>query len=837
VKSIFLTYTFFIILTALIYPQQKTDSLYLVPIDTVKKTDTVKTSGNIDAVIEYSAKDSAVFDLSNQQLMLYNDGDLKYKEFELKAARIILHKDNSTLDSYGVPDTAKAGKFMGTPVFFEGTKKYEGEKVRYNFQTRKGNITMGTTQMEGGYYLGEKIKKVSDDVFFIKNGRYTTCDKAEPDYYFGSPRMKLIQGDKVIAEPVYLYVDDVPVFAIPFGVFPNHSGRSSGIITPAYGEDATYGRYLAHLGYFWAMNDYMDLAVQGDYFTKGRIDLDARYRYALRYKFTGSMDVGGNRTRIGEPTDVDRIFSDDWRIALTHNQTIDPTTSISADMNFISSKNYYNNSSNNLNDLLLQHALSNFTLSKSWEGTPNSLSLNYYRDQNLQTGEISERIPSAVFTRTQSYPFRSKNSSITDLKWYEVISYDYSAQLLFVRNKTLQTDVFGNQGLVKDSRGGSKQTLNFSVPIKLSEFSLSPFANYNEVWYNKSIIKSYNPLDNTVTTDNVSGFKAFRYFSTGITLNSRIIGIFNTDILGIKGFRHTLTPAITYNYMPDFSKPFWKVWTSYTDSSGRIIPYSYFEREVFGTAPSGESQSIGFTVGNIFEMKTKPNDTTENKFQVLNLNAGISYNFAADSLKLSELTLNYRTQVGSILGIAGGASFNFYKYIDSVGRINKFLFSTDRQIANLTGFNINISTSFQSSATSTGKEDTTHKESSEEEYKGIYNENPPDFKIPWAVSLNYNYSLSKPAPSVFLKSSNIMGSLSFSLTQNWKLTFTASYDIFQKQIAAPYVTIYRDLHCWEMNFNWIPLGTYRGFKLELRIKAPQLQDVKITKETNYRGVY
>jgi hypothetical protein len=837
VKRIFLTYTLLIILTNLSYPQQKTDSLYLVPIDTVKKTDTSKTSGNIDAVIEYSAKDSAIFDLSSQQLMLYNDGDLKYKEFELKAARIILHKDNSTLDSYGVPDTVKAGKFMGTPVFFEGTKKYEGEKVRYNFQTRKGNITMGTTEMEGGYYLGEKIKKVSDDVFFIRNGRYTTCDKADPDFYFGSPKMKIIQGDKVIAEPVYLFVDDVPVFAIPLGVFPNHSGRSSGIITPAYGEDATYGRYLSHLGYFWAISDYMDLAVQGNYFTRGKYDLDMRYRYALRYKFTGSLEVGGTRTRIGEPTDLDRIFADDWRIALTHNQTIDPTTSISADMNFISSKNYYNNSTNNLNDLLLQHALSNFTLSKFWDGTPNSLSLNYYRDQNLQTGEVNERIPSASFTRTQSFPFRTKNTSLLDLKWYELISYDYSAQFLYVRNKTLQTDIYNNQYLSKDSRGGLKQTVDISAPIKISEISLSPFVSYNEVWYNKSIIKTYNPLDSQVVTNDVSGFKAFRYFSTGASLNSRIIGIFNTNFLGVKGFRHTLTPAITYNYTPDFSKPFWKVWSSYTDVNGNVVPYSFFEKEVFGSAPSGESQSLGLSLGNVFEMKTKSNDTTENKFQILNLNAGLSYNFAADSLRLSELALSYRTQVGTILSIGGGATFNFYKYVDSVGRVNKFLWNTDRKIANLTGFNINITTSFQSSELPAGKNDTSKNSGAQNEYIGIYSDKPPNFRIPWSVSFNYNYTLSKPTPAEFLKSSNIMGSLSFSLTQKWKLTFTTSYDIFQKQIAAPYITIYRDLHCWEMNFNWIPLGTYRGFRLELRVKAPQLQDVKVTKETNYRGVY
>ncbi len=354
-----------------------------------------------------------------------------------------MYKDKSTLESRGVPDTANIGKFMGTPVFFEGAKKYEGAEVRYNFNTKQGNITMGTTELEGGYYLGEKIKKVSDNVYFIQNGRYTTCDKEDPDFYFGSPKMKVIQGDKVIAEPVYLFIDDVPIFALPFGIFPNHSGRSSGIIAPAYGDDATYGRYLSHFGYFWATSDFMDLAIQGNYFTKGRIDLSLRYRYALRYKYTGEVDLGGTRIRFGEPNDLDKVFSDDWRIAVTHNQTINPTTSLTANVNFISSKRYYDNSTNNLNDLLLQDAISNVTLNKSWEGTPNSISLNYYRDQNLQTGEITERMPSVTFRHSQSFPFRSKNTSLLDLKWYEVLSYNYGFNFLNNRSKTLQTDLAG----------------------------------------------------------------------------------------------------------------------------------------------------------------------------------------------------------------------------------------------------------------------------------------------------------------------------------------------------------------------------------------------------------
>jgi lipopolysaccharide assembly outer membrane protein LptD (OstA) len=808
--------------------------------DTLKKTtiDTTKKTGEIDDIIKYTARDSAVFDIKEKKLMLYNEGDLKYKEYDMKAARITFFKDNSTLESHGIPDTVNPKKYIGTPVFLEGAKKYEANIIKYNFNTRKGNISMGSTEMEGGYYTGEKIKKVGGDIFFVENGRYTTCDKADPDFYFGSPKMKVIQGDKVIAEPVYLFIDDVPVFAIPFGIFPNHSGRSSGIIPPAYGEDATYGRYLSHLGYFWAINDYTDLELEGNYFTKGRQDLSGRFRYVKRYLYNGEVDLGGSRIRLGETGDLDKTFSDEWRIGVTHTQTIDPSTSLNANVNILSSKSYFNNSSNNLNDLLLQNAISDITLQRTWEGTPSSMSINYHRDQNLHTGEINERIPSVSFVHSQTYPFRSKNTSQLDLKWFELISYDYNAQLLDNHTKTLNPPGASSLFIV-NARAGLRQALNISAPIKFSEFSLSPQISYTETWYNKYITKNYNQQDSTVHINEFSGFKTMRYFSTGVSLNTRIIGIFNTDFLSIKGFRHTIQPAISYSYQPDFSKPFWNYYTTYTDKSGNPQKYSFFEQDVFGAPPSGESQSINLSLNNIFEMKTRgKKDTVDNKFQLLNLSAGVSYNFAADSLRLSELGLTYRTDVAKILSIGGGASFNFYKYVDSVGRINKFLWTTDRRLANLTAFNISLSTSFQSSQEpANSKADSLKRAKEQYNFEGVYGDKAEDFSIPWAVTFGYNYSENKPSPNVIIKNANLSGSFNFSLTPNWKFTFSTGYDMVSKQLTAPYITVYRDLHCWEMSLNWIPVGVYRGYRFELKIKAPQLQDVKLTKQTNYRGVY
>jgi hypothetical protein len=839
---------FLFLCTLPIYSQQTGDSVLYVPLNDSLKTavDTSQNTGDVNAIIEYSASDSAIFDISGDKLMLYNDAELKFKEYDLKAARIILYRESSIMEAYGIPDTARVGKFIGQPIFIEGTKRYDASRLRYNFSRRKGNIDMGSTELEGGYYLGEKIKKVSEDVFFIRNGRYTTCDKADPDYYFGSPKLKIIQGDKVVAEPVFLFIDDVPIFALPFGIFPNHSGRSSGIIPPAYGDDPTYGRYLSHLGYFWAASDYWDIALQGNYYTKGRIDLSSRFRYVLRYKLSGNVDLGGSRIRLGEVTDNDKVFSDEWRIGVYHNQTINPTTTLTANVNFLSSKNYYNTSTNNLSDLLRQNALSNITLNKFWEGTPNSISINYSRDQNLTTGEILQTIPSVNFVRSQTFPFRSKNTSVLNPKWYESISFAYSSQLLYIDQKLLANSSVIDGNFRRNTRGGIRQGLNTSAPIKVSEFSFSPFFNYTEIWYDKSVEKIFNPADSTVITNDIKGFKAFRYFNTGVTLNTRLIGLFNTRLFGIRGFRHTITPSVTYSFQPDFSRPEWNTFGTYINQFGQEVKYSRFEREVFGGAPSGEQQALNFSIGNIFEMKVKDTDSTDTKFQLLNLSAGISYNFAADSLKFSNPQLNFRTEIGSLLSISGGASFSLYKYVEGVGRINRFLWKEERKLAQLTNFNISLLTTLQGGQIVTGeteidstKEEEELDESStyETEYVGIYGDKPADFSIPWSVSLAYNYSIDKNNPGFINKFSNISGNLNFNLTKSWKVTFSAGYDIFGQTFSTPYITLYRDLHCWEMSFNWVPTGIYRGYKFELRIKAPQLQDVKVTRQTNYRGVF
>lgn len=812
-----------------------------------KINDTIKTpDSGVDAVINYSAEDSIVYDLKSKKINLYNEAQLTYKDLKLNAGRITVDEETQTLEAYGIPDTVNAGKFMQSPLMFQADTKYEGAKLLYNFETQQGSVSMGFSDAEIGYYFGEKIKKVTSDVLFIKNGIYTTSsDKEDPEYYFLSPKMKVIPNDKVIAQSVFLYIEGVPVFWIPFGVFPNRTGRSSGLIPPTFGDDASYGKYISKLGYFWAINDFTDLSLTGSFFSKGRLDLYGRFRYALKYNFSGSIDGGYSRIRLGESTDVGSPNSDAWGFNLTHNQTLTPTSRIDANMAFVSSKNFYNTTTNSLSELLLQNALSNLTYTKIWEATPFSLNINYYRDQNLQTGDIYERLPMINFSMSQTFPFENSYSDTYNKKIYEYFNFSYNGNLLNNRTKKTITTVLNTDSTFTDWRSGFNNTINLAFSPKFDLISFNPYFFYNEIWYNKYVEKTFNIADSSVITNDINGFKALRYFTTGVSLSTRFVGIFSPRIFNVTGIRHTITPALTYGFRPDFSDPSWGYYKTYADADGKEIKYSIFEKEVFGSAPAGESQSVALTLGNVFEMKTRVNDSTENKFQLLNFDAGIGYNFAADSLNLSDLVTTFRTNIGSYLNISGGASFNFYKYDDNVkGRINKFLADTDGKLADMTNFSLSLTTSFslgEASSVISEKDSIVLYDSISDSrsYRDIRTSmlDEIDFNIPFSGGLGFNYLQTRTNQNSISRFSNLSGNIAFNLTQKWRFTFSANYDIVNRQITAPYITAYRDLNSWEMNFNWYPAGVYRGFSLEIRIKAPQLRDIKVTKQTNSRGVF
>ena len=489
-----------------------------------------------------------------------------------------------------------------------------------------------------------------------------------------------------------------------------------------------------------------------------------------------------------------------------------------------------------LNTIDIQQGLnqlitSNATLSKSWEGTPNSMTLNVSRQQNLQNGNITEVLPSVSFNHSQSYPFRfGKSMSEEEGAWYEQLGFSYNITAANNRAKlsttvdSIRSNVGGVDTLVRvtDFRRDRNQTISqnagLGISPKLGFVTISPSLTYSDQRvFSQSDVPQRQPSDSTLIFTTVNGVQRAGYIAAGVSASTKLYGIIQPGFLGIAAIRHTLTPNLSFTY----------------------------RKQVVGDVLAPKDMLLGMSVGNIFEMKTQSGEEGKegSKIQLLNAGANISYNFSLDSLNFSALNLDYRTDVGSILSVAGNATFDLYKLVQtgpfSYNRVNKFLISEEGRLARMTQFSVNLSTSLSgerssSSPSPTGTDTARHQPASG--YYGLYRDEEPDFSIPWKLSLQFSYAENK-VPPIQGRSASVRGGLDFNLTENWKFSMNGGYDITNKEIVVPNINISRDLHCWLMNFTWVPVGNYRSYQFEIRIKAPQLHDVKVTKQGSDRGIY
>ncbi len=490
--------------------------------------DTGRKGYDVDTVIFSSSSDSMVFLVNEKKMNLYGNSELQYKQTELKSANISIDFSTNNIEATGVKtDTG----LSGSPELKDRGELYEGSQMKYNFKTAQGYITAAETESEGSFYTGEKIKKVDQETYFIQDGIFTSCDIDTPHYHFYSPEMKVIHKQEVVSRWVWLYFGGVPFpIPLPFAVFPIESGRRSGILPPAYGNDARYGRYFSRFGYFWAISDYMDANLTADYYTRGSYNVESRFRYAKRYSLSGNLEGGYSYFQEGADTDPDKVQRKDWRVKLSHNQSLNPTLKLDANLEFVSG-NYLERNVTEYSELLRNEIISNATLFKSWDESGNSLSLGYQRRQDIESGNITEVLPNLTFNLTQKYPFK-REGVVGEQQWYELVGITYAGQLQNNRNKT--------QGNLQ-VRGGIQHVVNVNASPKIGYFNITPFVRYQERWYNKRIEK-FQSGDSVVTND-IKEINFVRTFGMGIGASTKFYGMFQPGVLGIAALRHTVNPT------------------------------------------------------------------------------------------------------------------------------------------------------------------------------------------------------------------------------------------------------------------------------------------------------
>ena len=832
-------------------PADSTQSASLIADSTAKKE-----KFQLQSKIVYDA-DIVSLSRSKNKIFLYGNAQVKYENMTLTAAKIIVDQNNNKLFAEGIIDTVDTlGNpiYKDTPVFTEvGEEPMHGNTLRYDFKSKRGKIVYGKTQMSPGYYKGQDIFKISDKSLLIRDGYFTSCEYIDnPHFYFRSDEMRVVVKDKVVAKPVYFYIADVPLFVIPFGVFPNKKGRRSGILIPSYGESRYGGRFLKNIGYYWAPNDYMDATFLTDYYDRLGFVYDAELNYTVRYILNGN--VSGRYYPVDPNTGENRVR---WGFNIRHSHTIDPTLKITASGKFQSDTEYEKEYNSNFDTRTNQVITSNLTMSKKFKGTKNSMNLNVSRTENLQNGNISYTFPQLSFSRSQTslYETITGTSVRGKRQWYQDIYFSYNSKAIRKGSKTRQI-IDTDTTYLRTISQGINHNLQFNYNQKvLGVFNINPSLSYQETWVDETTDAYLDSASSLIVQKQKNGFAARRTFNTSMSLKTTIYGMFEPNIGSLKFIRHKMDPQISYNYTPDFSSPFYGYYKSVLDSSGEEQLIDRFKKSPFGGTPRNESQSLRYSVSNLFQAKLIDEDDKESKIDLFNLNFSGSYDFKRDSLNWSDISSSFRANPGKRLNVNLTARHGLYE-AGANGDKNVFLLDQGKlprlkSASGSVGFRLS-DTDFTGDTKDDEKEnqDIEYDEFSSENYEkqdgdfqDPFNENSREgdlansetgkIAIPWNVSLNLNYSYNKPNLSNATERIDLSLRSNVSLTKNWKIGWSLRYDLENKKITNQDFNITRDLHCWEMTFNWQP--TFDFYRFQINIKESVLRDIKVTKQPASRA--
>ena len=845
--------------------------------DTIRKSLYKPSPSAISSKIIYSAVGYRKTDILNKKVILVNSARVNYEEIEIKADSIAFDMKTNLLFAVGRKDTT--GKFIGKPVFKEGSQEFEADEITYNFKTRKALIKNIVTKQDAGLLHSAFTKLLEDGTSNISKSTYSTCDADTPHFYINLPKARVYPGKKIISGPGNLVLEGIPLpIVIPFGYFPVSTKKAaSGLLFPRIGEERERGYSLTDGGYFFAISDYFDLTVKGSIYSNGSWLATTQTNYRRLYKYSGNLSFSYANNITGHQGLDDYSKSTNYSLIWNYAQDAkaSPGSRFSASVN-MSSSGYDEKNSYNVNDHVTTQRQSSVSYSKTWEGTPFNLSASMNQSQNVKNKTIFLNLPKVSFNATRIYPFKSKNSS-GRTKWYQEIQLSYSSAL---DNQINTTDsLLFTPEVWNDAKNGFKHEIPLSLQIRpFNNFSITPSLAYSAVMYTQKIEKTWDPkyynpaLNEIVPTVLVDTTKGVFY---GQALNPSIGASFNPQLFGtylftnpnsrLQAIRHIIRPSIGFNYIPSYSGLSSDMYRQVqVDTTGRMAEYSIFEGNIFGTPSlASKSGSLSFSLVNIVEAKVfARNDTTgkAKKVKIIdNFNINTSYNIFADSMRWAPLTMDIRTVILNNFNITARSAFSLYGTDSNGIPIGTFLYAQDKKLMRLTNFSTSLdfslsdlfkknkekknqNTGTSQSGVNQGIQGNNEMPGSNMSGQKNTSAGPRDaygymaFDVPWSLNLSYNFSYFKSG----LKPTITQG-LTFNgnvaITKKMSATFTSGYDLVVKQITMTNIGINRDLHCWEMSLNWIPNGTMKSWNFTIRVKASILGDMKYERRKDFHDSY
>ncbi len=800
--------------------------------------------------VQYKAKDFYDIDEVNKRAYFYNEAEIIYGDIKLNAGYIMLDYGNGIAYARGIMNDT-LGIQVQKPVFTQGEQSYDAYAMVYDFNSERGYIKNVKTEQTEGYATGRSVRKEGADVYYAEDFYFSTDEKLRgwidgtgevTDYYIRASRAKMTTGKSLVTGFSQMYIADVPTpLVIPFAFFPLNTYPTSGVILPSYNLTEDQGFGLTGLGYYFVINDYLHMQLEGDIYTKGSWAIKAQMDYLWKYHFRGSLNFEYSNVVIGEVGLPNYSKSKPWRLGWSHSQDSKwlPGVSMSASVNF-SSAGYYQQSLDQIytnNYIANTVTSSSINISKVWGNSPFTTSINISQSQNNSTGTMSLTLPNFTLSMNRIFPFRKASSS--GRKWYEKINVTWNMNASNTA-ASMPIDAFMGPDMGKYMKLGATH----SIPIKasynvLKHFNLNLGVNYNEAWNFKTIEKRWDDELGAVVADTVSGMKSLRTFSTSASLSTMLYGTFQFKGKGsLKAIRHVMNISMGYTYAPDFSTPFWGYYYDvYTGGPmGALEHYSYFDGNLGPAVPptyGSMTQAISFSINNSFEAKViDRSDTTGTKTKKVklldNFTIGGSYNFAAPSFKLSLLPISSGMSFfDNQLQVRFGITLNPYKVDENYKLIDEYCFPR------LTNATVNASFNIANGTFSRYKNQEQEKEKETESSHSKNRDSEGEYDMDgymkytpqWRIDINQSFSYSKVSPK-----SNITNSLSLSasimLSSKWSVTARTGFDFQNSEWADVHFGFARDLNTWQITFSWAPVSYYSNYSFFIGIKANMLKDLK-----------
>lgn len=858
------------------------DSLYK---DTVRKSKSA-----LEEPVSYSAKDSITFDYTNSRAHLFGGSQVNYQNLQLTADDISLSLDSSLVHASGRPDST--GAIQGKPLFKQGEDEYEPDRISYNFKTRKAFISNVYTQEGEGFMQSREGKRDSSGVMYVQNGKYTTCDAEHPHFYVSLTRAKMHPGKNVIFGPAYLVVEDVPLpLAIPYGFFPFSSSYKSGFIMPTYGDETTRGFYLRDGGYYFAINDKVDLKVLGEFYTKGSWGLSAQTNYKKRYRFGGNFFFSYQNTKEGEKNMPDYSVSKSFKLTWSHRQDAkaNPTQSFSASVNFATSSYERNNltSMYNPESYTQSTRTSSVSYSKTFSKVGLTLSGTFNLSQNMHDSSISVTLPTLSISQSRFNPFKRKKAAGKE-RWYEKIAMSYTGTL--ANSINTKEDKLFHSSLVKDWRNGMRHQVPISASFSvLNYINVTPSFTFTDRMYTHKVMQGWDTDRQAVQRDTVYGFYNVYNYNMSISANTKLYGMYRPmPWFGgkkIAAIRHVFTPTVSFSYAPDFSQSRFGFYDSYvkTDANGNVstVRYSPFSGMMYGTVGQGMTGSVTMDVANNIEMKvrTDKDSTGYRKISLIDeLGGSLSYNMAAKRRLWSDLNLRARIKLTKKYTYSMNAVFATYAYEkDENGRVyvgdhtewSRGRFGRFQGTAQNISYSISNETFrklFGKKHRTTTSDDELDEELDEEEETDPTMQNvDPDrkkgktganqesngdvdedgylkFSLPWSINIGYGVTIRENTQGRFNDKRmrypyKLSHTLNFSgnirISEGWNINFSSGYDFNMHKLSMTTASLSRDLHCFQMSCSMV-ISPYTSYNFTFACKAGTLADaLKWKKQSSY----